>query len=194
MRRAALCAAVCAAVWAAPAARASSSVAYVGELMLFGGSFCPQYWLPADGRLMSIAQYQVLYALLGATYGGDGQTTFALPDLRGRAAVGTGQGPGLPNKPLGAQGGVETVALTTAQMPAHSHGLPASTEPATHATPAAGRVPATVQNGGAYASAGTGVPLSSIGAAGAAQPFDVRSPYLAMQWCIATEGLFPSQN
>ena len=135
----------------------------------------------------------VLYTLLGTTYGGDGVNTFHLPDLRGRSTVGTGQGPGLSNRVLGSQAGTESATLTTGNLPTHTHTMPASTQPATHATPAPGLVPATAQNGGAYASGGTAVPLAG-GSVGSSQPFAVRSPYLAMQWCIAFLGIYPSQN
>ena len=170
--------------------------------MVFGSNFCPAGWLAADGSQQSIATYGVLYQLLGTTYGGNGVNTFQLPDLRGRSAVGAGAGaPGVASKNLGDAGGAETVTLQAYQLPRHTHSLPASTLPATHATPAAGRVLATAQNGGAYASAGTdtgtgtgtGVNLQHSLAAGQ-QPFSVRSPYLAMQWCIATIGIYPSQN
>lgn len=193
-RLAALSAALCAALCATPAARASGAEPYIGELMLFGGNYCPLNWLPADGRTMNIADHDLLFALLGTTYGGDGQTTFHLPDLRGRTAVGTGTGPGLPTKSLGQSGGVEHTTLTANHLPAHIHSLPASTQPATHATPAPGRVPAAAQNGGAYASAGPAAHLQATGASGGQQAFSVRSPYLAMQWCIAINGLYPSQN
>ena len=188
-----LCAALFSALFAALPAQASGVSPYVGELMLFGGNFCPDIWLPADGRAVSINDYEVLFTLLGTTYGGDGINTFRLPDLRGRAAVGTGQGPNLTNRVLGSQAGAESATLTTSQLPAHTHTVPASTQPATHATPAPGRVPATAQNGGAYASSGgTAVPLAG-GTAGGGQPFSVRSPYLAMRWCIAVDGLYPQR-
>lgn len=188
-----LCAALFAALFAAPPAQASGSDPYVGELMLFGGNFCPNGWLPADGRTLDISQNDVLYTLLGTTYGGDGVNTFHLPDLRGRSTVGTGQGPGLSNRVLGSQAGTESATLTTGNLPTHTHTMPASTQPATHATPAPGLVPATAQNGGAYASGGTAVPLAGS-TAGGSTPFSVRSPYLAMQWCIAVFGIYPSHN
>ena len=200
-RRAAVYAAMlctlCASWFAAPSAQASSLSPYVGELMLFGGSFCPMGWLPADGRTVDIAEYEVLFSLLGTTYGGDGRSTFHLPDLRGRAAVGQGAGPGLMPQALGSRAGAESATLTTAQMPAHTHTVPASTQPATHATPAPGLLPATAQNGGAYASVantstGMAVPLAGSNTGGS-QPFPVRSPYLAMRWCIAVHGLYPQR-
>ena len=195
-RRAAVYAAMlstlCATWFTALPAQASSPSPYVGELMLFGGNFCPINWLPADGRTVNISEYDVLYALLGTTYGGDGQNTFQLPDLRGRAAVGQGAGPRLTPQTLGYRAGTENATLTTNNLPAHTHTVPASTQPATHATPAPGLLPAAAQNGGAYASAGTAVPLAG-GSVGSSQPFAVRSPYLAMQWCIAVFGIYPSQ-
>jgi microcystin-dependent protein len=93
---------------------------YIGQLMLFAGNFAPRGWAFCHGQLLSIAQNSALFSLLGTTYGGDGQTTFGVPDLRGRAPIGMGQGPGLPNITQGQQGGAAAVTLTTAQMPAHS--------------------------------------------------------------------------
>jgi Microcystin-dependent protein len=98
----------------------------IATIMLFGGNFAPLNWLYCDGSLLSISEYEALFSLIGTTYGGDGQTTFALPDLRGRVAVGAGQGPGLNNISLGERAGAENVTLTQAQMPAHSHGMSAS--------------------------------------------------------------------
>ena len=117
-RRAAVYAAMlstlCATWFTALPAQASSPSPYVGELMLFGGNFCPINWLPADGRTVNISEYDVLYALLGTTYGGDGQNTFQLPDLRGRAAVGQGAGPSLTPQTLGYRAGTENATLTQA--------------------------------------------------------------------------------
>ena len=192
VRRAALSAALCAALCAAPAAQATVTP-YVGELLLFGGNFCPQGWLPADGRLLPIADNEVLFTLLGTTYGGNGVTTFGLPDLRGRAAV--GMRPQTPAIQLGESGGTENVTLLPYNLPFHTHDLLASTQPATHATPAPGRVPAMAQNGGAYAAGGTPVNLQQATSTtgGGQQAFSVRGPFLAMQWCIATGGIYPSR-
>lgn len=191
-RYAAFCAAFCAALCAAPAAQATSSDPYVGELMVFGGGFCPLGWLPADGRQLDISGYEVLFLLLNTSYGGNGVTTFGLPDLRGRSAVGLGNGPGLAPQAQGQQGGRETATLQPQNLPPHIHQLPASTQSATHATPAPGRVPAAAQNGGAYASASANVNLQAASAAPGSQPFSVRGPFVAMQWCIAVEGIYPS--
>jgi microcystin-dependent protein len=94
---------------------------YLGEIRIFAGNFAPQGWLFCQGQLLAISQNQALFALLGTTYGGDGQTTFSVPDLRGRAAVGLGAGPGLSPYQQGQQAGYETVTLTTAQLPVHQH-------------------------------------------------------------------------
>ncbi|MFT3812835.1 MAG: tail fiber protein [Acidovorax sp.] len=167
---------------------------FIGELMTFPRS-CPSNggdWMPAAGQTLSINNYQALFALLGTTYGGDGQTTFMLPDLRSRQPVGTGQGLGLSNVVLGEVAGVERTTLMVNQMPAHVHGLPATTSPATTATPAAGLLPAQAQNAGMYASGpASAAPTSAVGGN---QPVNVRAPYLGVVWCIAVQGIFPSRN
>ena len=89
--------------------------------MMFGGNFCPRGWSPASGQLMPISRYSALFSVLGTTYGGDGRTTFALPDLRGRVAIGPGNGPGLSSRRLGEKGGVESVTLNSTQIPSHNH-------------------------------------------------------------------------
>ncbi|GAB2730777.1 tail fiber protein [Melaminivora jejuensis] len=175
----------------------ASSEPFLGELMLFSGDFCPRYWLPADGRLLSVSAYETLFALIGSTYGGDGTINFALPDLRGRAPIGAGQGPGLNSMAVGQRGGSETATLNAQNLPMHSHALAASTQPATHATPAPGQVLGKAQNAGVYASnSGATVALAPTGVAGspAPAPFSIRDPYLTMQWCIAVDGAFPSRN
>ena len=165
---------------------------FLTEIKLVSFHFPPKGWALCNGQFMPINQNQAMFALLGTTYGGDGQNTFQLPDLRGRAAVGQGAGPGLTPQTLGYRAGNENATRTTTHLPAHTHTVPASTQPATHATPAPGLLPAAAQNGGAYASAGTAVPLAG-GSVGSSQPFAVRSPYLAMHWCIAVFGIYPSQ-
>ena len=168
---------------------------YIGALMPMAGKTpggtCPRGWLPADGRLLHLQSYTALYSLLGVSYGGDGQNTFGLPDLRGRTAVGVGQGPGLSPLALGQHAGSERVTLTPSNLPAHMHGLPATTAAATHATPSATRILAQAQNAGLYASGGTPVTLAQSGVAGQGQPVPTMSPYLTIIWCIATQGTFP---
>lgn len=166
---------------------------YIGALMPMAGKTpggtCPRGWLPADGRLLHLQSYTALYSLLGVSYGGDGQNTFGLPDLRGRTAVGVGQGPGLSQLDQGEQGGNDRTTLLLPNLPAHN--LAATTVTATHAAPDATRTLAQAQNAGLYASGGTPVTLAQSGVAGQGQPVPTMSPYLTIIWCIATEGTFP---
>ncbi|MCB2067106.1 MAG: phage tail protein [Erythrobacter sp.] len=174
---------------------------FIGQLGLFGTNFCPRGWASASGQIMSIAANNALFALIGTTYGGDGQTTFALPDLRGRAPLHMGQGPGLSNYVMGQVGGQESVTLTTSQIPSHSHTatvhvarINANTQSPTNANfaRAAGTTyddtnangTADVMNAGTVTNA----------AAGGSQPHPNRMPYLTLQWCIAVEGIFPPRN
>ena len=166
---------------------------YIGALMPMAGKTpgdtCPRGWLPADGRLLHLQSYTALYSLLGVSYGGDGQNTFGLPDLRGRTAVGVGQGPGLSQLDQGEQGGNDRTTLLLPNLPAHN--LAATTVTATHAAPDATRTLAQAQNAGLYASGGTPVTLAQSGVAGQGQPVPTMSPYLTIMWCIATQGAFP---
>ena len=166
---------------------------YIGALMPMAGKTpggtCPRGWLPAEGQLLRLQSYTALYSLLGVSYGGDGQTTFGLPDLRGRTAVGVGQGPGLSRLDRGEQGGDDRTTLLLPNLPAHD--LAATTATATHAAPDATHTLAQAQNAGLYASGGTQVVLGQSGVAGQSQPVPTMSPYLTIIWCIATEGAFP---
>jgi len=178
---------------------------YLGNVTVFAGNFAPRSWMFCQGQLLAIAEYDALFALLGTTYGGDGQTTFALPDLRSRIAIHQGQGAGLSNYTLGEMAGHENVTLLSTQMPGHTHALltmtvkqSASTATATgidnpqNAFPAAGpTVYANVSDGsvmGSYTS------VSSSPLAGSNQPISIVQPYLAMNFIIAVEGIFPSRN
>ena len=171
---------------------------YVGQLALFAIPYCPKNWAEANGALQSIAQNTALFSLLGTTFGGDGRTTFALPDLRGRTPVGLGQGLGLVDVQMGEIGGAESVTIQVSQMPTHAHNTAtaASTQPATDATPGSGKVLAQTMNAGAYATAAADTLVGGTisGAAGGSQPLGIRSPYLGMRWCIALYGVFPSRN
>lgn len=166
---------------------------YIGALMPMAGKTpggtCPRGWLPAEGQLLRIQSNTALFSLLGVSYGGDGQTTFGLPDLRGRTAVGVGQGPGLSRLDWGEQGGNDRTTLLLPNLPAHN--LAATTATATHAAPDATRTLAQAQNAGLYASGGTQVVLGQSGVAGQSQPVPTMSPYLTIIWCIATQGTFP---
>jgi len=166
--------------------------AYIGQIQSFGFNFAPKNWAFCNGQIMSIAQNTALFALLGTTYGGNGQTTFALPDLRGRASMQYGQGPGLSNYTLGEVSGQETVTLITQEMPMHNHLLNASAGIKLNAVPAANNL------GGAqiYTNAALDSVMDpgSIGQSGGSQPHQNMQPYLVLNWCICLYGIFPSRN
>jgi microcystin-dependent protein len=176
---------------------------FIGIIKLFGGNFAPKGWAMCNGQLLSIAQNSALFSILGTTYGGDGQTTFALPDLRSRVALGMGQGNGLSNYSQGEISGTETVTILSTQMPAHTHALMVSSAAATTPT-AAGNFPAeanaALEDGTAvtvntYAPAATGPGNpGAIGFAGGSQPLPIMQPYMAMNYIICLEGLYPSRN
>lgn len=165
---------------------------YMGQIILFAGNFAPQGWAFCDGSLLSIAQNSALFSLLGTTYGGDGQTTFALPDLRGRVAVGAGNGPGLSSYPLGMVGGEEQVTLTTNQMPLHSHAVNASGGEGASSSPQ-GNLPAATEGASYDANAGTQMGQNMIAPVGGNQPHDNRQPMLALNYLICVQGLYPSR-
>jgi len=173
---------------------------FIGEIRMFAGNFAPRGWQFCQGQILAIAQNTALFSILGTTYGGNGQTTFALPDLRGRYPMQQGQGPGLTPRTLGEQGGTENVTLLTTQMPAHNHTLGAFNAGATSSTPA-GQVMAgafdnsTQADVNAYAGTpNTTMNPQAIGAAGGSQPHNNMSPYLCLNFIIATEGIYPSRN
>lgn len=166
---------------------------YIGEIRLFAGPFTPEEWAPCDGRLLEISKFETLFTLIGTTYGGDGQTTFALPDLRGRLPLSPGQAPGLSNYTLGQKGGAEAITLSPNQYPAHTHHVRAST--------ALGAEPLSTGN---LLGACAGVYLyhesaptealnreSVTPSRGGAQPHENRQPYLCLTYIIALDGLYP---
>src|SRR5688572_24811925 len=172
---------------------------YLGEIRLFGCNFAPRDWQFCDGRLLAISEYDALYALIGTTYGGDGVTTFGLPDLRGRLPVGQGQGPGLTTRIIGEMAGSETVTLTAQQIPVHTHLAIATTGAATTGTPGTDVIPGAVAGQTMYVTDTSGaVPFTasaqSIGATGSSQPHENCMPSLGLNFCIALFGIFPSRN
>ena len=173
---------------------AQAQIPYLSELRAFAFGYCPKYWAPANGALMAIQTNQALFALTGTTYGGDGRNTFALPDLRGRTPVGWGYDTLGNNYQRGQSGGGETTFITTTQMPAHTHQPIATTDPATHATPAAYAQLAQTQNAGLYVDSAAANTTLDTAPAGAGQAMSTRDPYLAITWCVATQGAFPSAN
>jgi microcystin-dependent protein len=166
---------------------------FLGQLMLVPYNFAPQGWAFCNGQIMSIAQNSALFSLLGTTYGGNGQTTFALPDLRGRVAINSGQGPGLQNYSLGEVAGSESVTLLSTQMPAHTHLVGASTGSA-QATPD-NAFPGSDGSTQIYdMAASTTMNPQMIQPAGGSQPHENRQPYLVLNYIIALQGVYPSRG
>jgi microcystin-dependent protein len=170
---------------------------FVGQIIAVGFNFAPQGWALCQGQLLPISEYSTLFALIGTTFGGNGQTTFGLPDLRGRAALGMGQGPGLGSYVLGQAGGVESVTVTGAQIGSHAHGLSAAAT-ATTATPSSSVVLGTPAAATPiYATGGTGATLTAGAVSatpGGGQPHENRQPSLNVNYIISLFGVFPSQN
>jgi microcystin-dependent protein len=170
---------------------------FVAEIRMFCGSFAPVGWAFCNGQIIPISQNTALFALLGTRFGGDGKTTFALPDLQARFPVHQGQGPGLTLRDVGDVGGAETVTLSVSEIPAHAHRLQASAEAATSADPPAGGdglLAATSQP--VYGPLVDPVPTATtaIAAQGASQPHENRQPYLAVSFIIALQGIFPPSS
>jgi len=165
---------------------------FLGEIRLFSFNFAPQGWALCDGQILPIAQNTALFSLLGTQYGGNGQTTFALPDLRGRVAIHMGQGPGLSPYTQGEVGGAETVTLGQNELPPHSHTAAVSQGGSMGNRPG-GNVPSA---GGAYTATPDGSTFNAahIQNTGGGQPFAVLPPYLALNYCIALFGIYPSRN
>jgi microcystin-dependent protein len=172
---------------------------YVGEVRMFPYNFAPLGWLDCDGSLQSIAEYDVLYNLIGTTYGGDGVNTFALPDLSGRIPVQQGTGTGLGTYALGQKAGTETVTLAAAQLPAHSHAFNAVDSAASAATPANTLQLGSVSGDTIYTASTTGIASgtlapAAVGSAGGNQPHDNTMPTLTVRYCISVFGIYPSQG
>jgi len=171
---------------------------FIGQIMLVPYNFAPRGWAFCNGQILPIAQNTALFSLLGTTYGGNGQTTFALPDLRGRVPVSSGQGPGLQNYDLGQVGGSETQTLTVNEMPLHNHtfALGAIDDDANLGLAANNYLANVASPGQVYRS---GPPDTTLGTqitatVGGNQPVEILQPYLGLNYCIALEGIFPSRN
>ena len=167
---------------------------FLAEVKVFAGNFAPVGWAICNGQLLPISQNTALFSLLGTTYGGNGQTTFALPNLQGRMPIGAGQGPGLSNRQLGEAGGEAAVTLIAAEMPQHSHALN-GTSTATTGTPGSGVVLAATTGAKVYRAATNLTTMAApLGATGAGQPHENRQPNLGVLFIIAMQGIFPSRN
>jgi microcystin-dependent protein len=165
---------------------------YVGEIRMFAGNFAPAGWMLCDGQLLPISENETLFNLIGTTYGGDGESTFALPDLRGRVPIHQGSG-----FVLAETGGVETVTLTVSQIPAHRHPLLGSAGNATTTSPA-GNVPGTIPEVTVFGYGTDNPPVTlapqSIGSVGGSQPHSNLQPYLCVNFIVSLFGIFPSQT
>lgn len=169
----------------------------LSQILMFGGNFQPRGWMFCNGQSLSIAEYTAVFALVGTTYGGDGQVTFNLPDMRGRMGIGTGNGAGLPSIDLGQMGGSTSVTLLPSQLPAHNHPVKIPTTSANGISPK--------PNGGILASgvnASYTAPTAQDGNYGGVNvrgeggniPVDIRIPYLGLNFIFCMEGVFPSRN
>jgi len=167
----------------------------LASVVLFAGNFAPRGWAFCDGQLLAISQNTALFSLLGTIYGGDGRTTFGLPDLRGRVPIGPRSGPGLPSYREGQRGGAVTHTLTTQEIPAHTHSLRGSSSAGSSNTPA-GNVPAVNRDGILHygATADTDLGSGGLTSAGGSQPHNNMQPFLAMNYIIALQGVFPSRS
>ena len=194
---------------------------FIAQIMMFGGNFAPRGWAFCEGQLLSISSHTALFSLLGTIYGGDGRTTFALPDMRGRSPIGQGHGSGLTPRSFGQRGGVESVTLNQLQMPSHTHsvnssGSPSASVKATTET-ADSRVPPVVQAGDVLASprgstftyksnpsqgslvdlggvSGGGAGQITVGNTGGSQSHENMPPFQVIPFVIALQGVFPSRN
>ena len=167
---------------------------FLGEIRIFGFPFAPRGWATCDGQILPIAQNQALFALLGTNYGGNGTTTFALPDLRGRTPIEFGRSSGTSAYSIGQSGGQETSTLIEAEIPAHTHTVNASSATATEIAPSGGvwAAPAglTVYSG----TGGAQMAPNALSATGGSQPHFNMQPFLTLNFCIALQGIFPSRN
>lgn len=169
---------------------------FVAEIRIFPFNFAPKGWAWCDGQLLPLSQNTALFSLLGTTYGGDGKSNFALPDLQGRSPMHPGQGPGLSLHDLGETGGSETVTLLESEMPMHSHALRALTDIADQPIPSSARSLGRSNGGSAYNTTFTASPMSgnALAPAGGDQPHNNMMPYLTFYFCIALQGVYPPRT
>ncbi|MEM9553805.1 MAG: tail fiber protein [Acidobacteriota bacterium] len=168
---------------------------FVGEVRMFAGNFAPRGWAFCDGQLLAVSQNDALFSLLGTIYGGDGRTTFGLPDLRGRVPIHAGSGPGLSPRRLGAKAGAENVTLTVNQLPSHTHAMQASNQLANNLDPV-GRALAPTAFGDVYTPdlAPENMNSQSITNVGGSRSHTNLQPFLCIHFIIALFGIYPSRN
>jgi microcystin-dependent protein len=167
---------------------------YIGQITLVGFNFCPRGYLNCDGQLLAINSNSALFSLLGTMYGGDGRTTFALPDLRGRVPMHTGTGPGLTNRRQGQRSGSETNTLTINQLPSHNHQLNVNKIKADNNNPSGVYLATTIGDTYAEDTDGSKAHANAITNTGGGQAVNNMQPYLVLRYCIATQGTYPSRN
>jgi microcystin-dependent protein len=170
---------------------------FIAEVKIFAGNFAPRGWAFCNGQLLPISQNTALFSLIGTTYGGDGRTTTALPNLQGRAVMHPGRGPGLTSRRLGQTGGTETVTLSEAQMASHTHAAQGSTNPGNQRTPVGNAVATGGGRGVNFYASSTSTPtgtLEKLGNAGASQAHNNMQPFLTLNYIIALVGLYPSRS
>lgn len=179
----------------------AGSEAFVGEMMLFAGTFCPRGWAKADGQLLAISQNDALFSLYGTIYGGDGRTTFGLPDLRGRGPIHQGTGPGLPTYRIGAKGGIESTALNVTHLAPHNHSVRATNQQGNKFGPGTDFLadpntndPSTEVKIYSDAPINRQMSPNMIQNTGFGQAFNTESGYLGIQWCVSLFGIYPSRN
>jgi microcystin-dependent protein len=171
---------------------------FVGEIRMFAGNFAPRGWAFCDGQLLAVSQNDALFSLFGTVYGGDGRTTFGLPDLRGRIPLHAGTGPGRSPRRLGSKGGEETVTVTVNQLPSHTHAMTATTGAAVGRDPVGSQqdlAPATA-GGDGYARQLQPVAMNAaaVGSAGGRQPHTNLMPFLCVHFIVALFGIYPSRH
>ena len=168
---------------------------FVGEIRMFAGNFAPRGWAFCDGQLLAVSQNDALFSLLGTIYGGDGRTTFGLPDLRGRVPIHAGSGPGLSPRRLGAKAGAENVTLTTNQLPSHTHPIRGSSDLADSTDPA-GRVPAQATAIDLYATTAPSINFNTAAVTniGGSRSHSNLMPFLCINFIIALFGIYPSRH
>lgn len=171
---------------------------FVAEIRIFPFNFAPKGWAWCDGQLLPLSQNTALFSLLGTTYGGNGKSNFALPNLQGRAVMQPGQGPGLSLHDLGEEGGSETVTLLETEMPSHSHALRAAADAAESASPDDSRTLSRPRGGAAYQTdSGSNMRMMAAdmtAPAGGSAPHNNMQPYLTFYFCIALQGVFPPRG
>jgi len=169
---------------------------FIAEIRIFAGNFAPRSWAFCNGQLLPVSQNTALFSLIGTTYGGDGRSTTALPDLQGRAAMHPGRGPGLTSRRLGQRGGTEMISLTEAQMPNHTHTLRGTNNPATVFIPDANQSLARSLGGNAYSNTSPNVSMAdqALPSTGGSQAHNNMQPCIAMNFIIALQGLYPSRS